>query len=123
MGLTRLCFSRILALRFTAHKLSVAQLVVVHLVVNAVFAVVEQVASKPMPLTASGEIPAFSTAARTTSQHFLQISSEDCSNKIPCWLPHLNRSRNTAFQIAVAIEHARSRAPSADVYANKIILV
>lgn len=94
----------------------------VHLVVKAVFAVVEQVASKPMPLTASGEIPAFSTAARTTSQHFLQII-RGLLNKIPCWLPHLNRSRNTAFQIAVAIEHARSRAPSADVYANKIILV
>src|SRR5882757_832693 len=43
----------------------------------------EQVASKPRPLTAEGEIAASATAARTAAAHAAQISEDDCSTTPP----------------------------------------
>src|SRR5580693_2953052 len=43
----------------------------------------EQVASKPMPLTASAEIAASASAVRTAVTQALQILSEDCSTMSP----------------------------------------
>src|ERR1700722_18019334 len=43
----------------------------------------EQVASKPMPLTASGEMAASAIAARTEATHAVQMSEDDCSTISP----------------------------------------
>src|ERR1700704_2392280 len=43
----------------------------------------EQVASKPRPLTAEGEIAASATAARTAAAHAAQIPEDDCSTTPP----------------------------------------
>src|SRR5882757_623220 len=43
----------------------------------------EQVASKPMPLTAEGGIAASAIAARTAAAHAAQISEDDCSTTPP----------------------------------------
>src|SRR6266850_3254070 len=43
----------------------------------------EQVASKPRPLTAEGEIAASAIAARTEAAHAAQISDDDCSTTLP----------------------------------------
>src|SRR3982074_2668788 len=43
----------------------------------------EQVASKPTPLTADGEMAASAIAARTEAAHAAQISEDDCSTTLP----------------------------------------
>src|ERR1700692_133521 len=43
----------------------------------------EQVASKPMPLTAEGGRAASAIAARTEAAHAAQISDDDCSTTLP----------------------------------------
>src|SRR6516164_7838218 len=43
----------------------------------------EQVASNPMPLTGSGEIPASAIAPRTAAAQASQMSDEDCSTMSP----------------------------------------
>src|SRR6266436_940978 len=43
----------------------------------------EQVASKPMPLTAEGGSAASAIAARTEAAHAAQISEDDCSTTLP----------------------------------------
>src|SRR5258708_14179085 len=43
----------------------------------------EQVASKPMPLTAEGGSAASTIAARTAQAHAAQISDDDCSTTLP----------------------------------------